>query len=561
MLTPEEQKIAEYGKQQGKTKEQVLSAISKYRSENGINPQTTQPAQPSEPGFLSGVAQDFNTRVNNAADAQVSALEGKQSDTSAALQTVGQGAGFIGDLIGRGINTLTGGAIGGAIKAGSSLVPQKVADVGGDAVLKYQDWSKAHPEAAANLESAFNLGSLLPVGGGIAKGAQSGTKSALVGAGKALEATADASTGVSKAIKGAGSALYKTAITPTVQEAQRILNYRAKTPFLKRSIDGTGAPLTRGQTALERGLAGTESMIGVQAKRAADDLWTKEIAPAVANSKGQMTKDELFTPALERIASIEDPTRRAAMQRAYDALLEDYKAYPEAFDLTKAQALKRDLAAFTPTKIFKGQDVASEMRTLQADMADAIRQKTYETLKDENIRKKYLDWANLDELQKVGIKAISNAKVKGGSGTLIGGLWDMATVPAKTIGGQVLYRVGDALEFTAPKGIKTLGQYLQKMGYSKPTEYQLPKSELSAGLSVKDVSKIPKSVTPERVAKMMDSEDYIVALRWKKNPADKQNFGKAMRLFDAIGIGEADDATINRFLDDVFVEINSSKPQ
>ena len=148
---------------------------------------------------------------------------------------------------------------------------------------------------------------------------------------------------IPKTIKGAGSALYKTAITPTVDEAKQILRYRANTPFLTRVSEfGENAPLTRGQTALEKGIAGTESMIGVQARKEADKLWNKEIAPLVKNSDVQMTKDELFTPALERIASIEDPTRKKAMQDAFDALIEDYADYPEAFGLEQAQKLKRD---------------------------------------------------------------------------------------------------------------------------------------------------------------------------------------------------------------------------
>lgn len=280
-------------------------------------------------------------------------------------------------------------------------------------------------------------------------------------------------------IKGAGSALYKTAITPNVDEAKAILRYRANTPFLTRlqNMDAN-APMTRSQTALEKGIAGTESMIGVQARKEADKLWNKEIAPLVAKSDVQMTKDELFTPALERILAIEDPTRRKAMEDAFEALVDDYKAYPEAFGLEQAQKLKRDIAKFTPTKIFKGKDVANEMRTIQADMASAIRQKTYDSFPDENIKKMYLDWANLDELEGLGIKAISEASFKAGSGTLLSGIWDMATTPIKSVGGQMLYRAGNALEFTAPKGTKTVGEYLESLGYTKPIPVPVSPGEL-----------------------------------------------------------------------------------
>lgn len=503
-------------------------------------------AKPKEKkeGFFSGIKEDFGQRVETAADAQLRAIEGGQSTKSAALQTIGQGAGFVGDIAMRGLAAVTPDIV----ERGLTSAVGKVAETetAQDVARKYSSWKLQHPEAAANLEAIGNLSQIIPVGAIGAKGSQAVVKGALVGTGKAIEGTATALEGVGKVIKGAGTIAYKSAITPTVKEAEQLLKYRARTPFLTRvSTQNAGEPLTRAQTALEKGIAGTESMIGVQARKKADELWTKEIAPLVAKSPEKMTKDELFTPALERIAAIEDPTRKKAMQNAYDALLEDYAEYPDAFDLTKAQALKRDLAKFTPQKLFKGQDVASEVRTLQADMASAIRQKTYTALKDDNIKKKYLDWANLDELQKVGVKAISEGSFKGGSGTLVSGLWDMATVPVKTVGGQILYRVGDALEFQAPKGIKTFGQYLQTKGYAKPTEYSLPKSEAGIGLSIKS------SVTPESVAKKIDVGDRDIIAKFLDNPDYYSLDNATRRLFDEMGIGKAEQDVQVRFLKEV----------
>lgn len=162
----------------------------------------------------------------------------------------------------------------------------------------------------------------------------------------------------------------------------------------------------------------------------------QKIAPAVENAPAVMTKDELFAPAQRLVDGTIDPTRRKALETALEARREDY-ADSDVWSLKLAQALKRDLDTFTPAKTFRGQDVASEVRTLQHAMADAIRQKTYASLDDVNIKKDYLDWANLDELQKVGVKAITDTKLKGGAGTLVGGMWDMLTVPVKTVGGRV----------------------------------------------------------------------------------------------------------------------------
>lgn len=70
------------------------------------------------------------------------------------------------------------------------------------------------------------------------------------------------------------------------------------------------------------------------------------------------------------------------------------------------------------------------------------------------------------------------------------------------------------------------------------------------GLSIKS------SVTPEDVAKSL-TDDQIDMLRlYMKNPADKDLFPKAHKLFDKIGIGQADDTTQIRFVKEIFDEFD-----
>lgn len=276
-------------------------------------------------------------------------------------------------------------------------------------------------------------------------------------------------------VKGTGEALYKSAITPTIQEAERILAYKSKSPFLKRISNyftdtvTEGKPLLRSDTALEQGIKGTESGIGIQAKKIGDKLWKENIAPTIEKSKEVITKDELFAPIEKRIAKTTDPSKRKAFQEAFEALREDYEGVSN-FSLKAAQKLKSELDEFTPEKLFKGKNVANEFKVLQNEMANAIRQKTYEVLKDQNIRKAYLDWANLKELQKIGVKAISESKLKGGFGNFWSGIYDMAAVPIKTISGKVLYRVGDTFEFIGEKGITKFGTFLTSRGLHLPQE-------------------------------------------------------------------------------------------
>lgn len=299
-------------------------------------------------------------------------------------------------------------------------------------------------------------------------------KDTVVGGTKLL---AKGATPISSGIKSAGRTIYESAFTPNVKEAENILAYEASQPSMFSSLFGAGAikgnpafkPITTAETSLRAGIAGTEKQVGVQAKRVADTLYKKEIAPAVSGIKGTITKEELFAPAEERIANMVDPSKKAAYQNALDSLKEDY-ANIAHFSFKDAQALKSELAQFTPAKVFRGQDVANETRMIQADMANLIRQKTYEALKDLNIKQKYLDYGNLQELQKVGVKAISEGGLKGGFGGFWSTVYDKAMTPVKTIGGKVLYKIGDKLQVTAPKGFegKSFAEYLQSVGYLAP---------------------------------------------------------------------------------------------
>ena len=177
----------------------------------------TKPVTPLQPtqqtaqdGFFSGVASDFNSRVDTAANAQIKSAQGDQSNASGIFQTLGQGAGLVSDIVGRGFNTATGGLVSKAIQKGSEFVPQVIADKGAEAVTAYQGWKDQHPEAAANLEAGVNLGTLLPVGA-LTKGvAEGGVKATLIGSGKALEVGAGALSVPGRVIRGAGSTLYKT---------------------------------------------------------------------------------------------------------------------------------------------------------------------------------------------------------------------------------------------------------------------------------------------------------------------------------------------------------------
>jgi hypothetical protein len=90
------------------------------------------------------------------------------------------------------------------------------------------------------------------------------------------------------------------------------------------------------------------------------------------------------------------------------ALKDDFTtAGKKIFSSGDLQAEKSALDAFTPTKIFKGKDVAQGYTQAKAMLADVMRKQVREDLGKagvKNAKELYRDWANLMELEKVGVK-------------------------------------------------------------------------------------------------------------------------------------------------------------
>lgn len=327
--------------------------------------------------------------------------------------------------------------------------------------------AQKHPESAKDIQNIFDIATM-GIGGVVEKPVVS---AALKTAGKGLEVAGGVTAGAGGLTKATGKAVAESAIRPTAQEAEKILSYEAKNTLKDRMVAAIkgevipGAPTTRGSTAFEQGIMGTERMIGTQAKRAESPLWKNTIAPALKESKEVLTKDELFKPIAERIAKTSDQIKKQGYEDALAALKDAYKGV-DNWTLEQAQSLKEDLAKFIPEKVYKGKPIASELTTLQADMAGAIRDKIYNSLKDKNIKNAYITYGNLKNLEKVGVKAITDGGKLGGFGTFWTSIYDSAVTPIKTVGGQVVYRVGDKLEFVGNKGIKTFGEYLKSKGYT-----------------------------------------------------------------------------------------------
>lgn len=136
-------------------------------------PMVEGPKEPEKKGFLTGIKESFTRRVDAAAGAQEKALAGKQSDVSAALQTIGQGAGFVGDIGFEAAKAVVPKEVKNVVKTGIEKVAST--SVAQNLTEKYGQFKTQHPEAAANIESFLNIAAILP---GTAAVGRLGTKTA-----------------------------------------------------------------------------------------------------------------------------------------------------------------------------------------------------------------------------------------------------------------------------------------------------------------------------------------------------------------------------------------------
>lgn len=263
-----------------------------------------------------------------------------------------------------------------------------------------------------------------------------------------------------KGLEAVGKGLSKLPFPLSSLEASRVQAYKAGTTFFDR-IGGliTGkaakAPVTSGETAFNKGLVGTESMIGVQAKRAANSLWNKLISPSLKASKTIVDMPSFFKEAESKIVK-DNPevARQNQLLEALDSFKEDYSKTKTA-TLDQLQKFKEGWAKFIPEKAYKGKPIGGAANDVKDTLADIARQKIYGALGPE-VKQAYFDHGNLQSLQELGQQAMTGGKLKGGFGNFWSGVKDMALTPVATIGGQSVYKVGEVGEFLGRPGARML---------------------------------------------------------------------------------------------------------
>lgn len=214
-----ELQLVQEAQKRGLTPEQTKEAVLKYRTQLGVEPRSTGAVAPSatgspntkSPGFKENVAESLRNRwgaVEQAAD-----LYGGNEQTLAesSLQTVGAGAGLLGDVVVSGLGAITPAAIKDPLKqAVSSVMQTKPAQ---QIVQGVQQFATEHPRAARNIGAGLNIASVVPAVRGAGIGAKAGARTAGLGA--------NAVGNVVKPVVRAASKAATGAVVPAIKSTAR----------------------------------------------------------------------------------------------------------------------------------------------------------------------------------------------------------------------------------------------------------------------------------------------------------------------------------------------------
>lgn len=396
---------------------------------------------------ITGRAENLGTDIYKAQTGELAKTD-VGAGARLALRTGGAAAGTIGDILFEGLKTITPQAVKEATKSGISKLSET--ELAQNIATRFSDWASRNPEQAKDLEASLDIASLLPIG----KGGQL--------AGKGLEATGrtvvkgvEASGPlVGKTLRAAGTVGEKTgkaivsSSIPPVEQAGRVLTYKANTPLLKRfeqAMAGTEkAPITPADVLIKYNLADlSRSGIGIKAKRISNDLFENKVKPALSSIKEKASKEEIFTSIQKKINNTKDISSRKSLQNAFEAIKDDYKNV-SSWNYSTLDKIKSEMAKRLPAKVWKGQDIAGDANNIRKMFSDKARQMVRSKL-DKNIVIIYDEYGALKDLSNMGEKALKSGLNTNLIG-LTGEAFRMATTPFTTIGGSAVSKTGSALK-------------------------------------------------------------------------------------------------------------------
>lgn len=317
---------------------------------------------------------------------------------------------------------------------------------------------------------AENIGNVATIGGAVAGASGVPKVAGATGniAGKVAQGAKPAIGGTGRALKNLGEKAYGITITPEEATAQSVRKYNAKAGNLvertKNMIRGEteGKPITEANTAARLGLVGTEKGLGVQATKAASDLWEGKIAPALDKVKGKVDMKSFLGDLEKEIkTTVKGRTRRTDLLEALEKMREDYKGVGKV-SLKMLQRFKEeDWAKFVPETSYKGKPIGSAFKEIQNLAAKKSRGVIYKYAGEE-AKQAYIDYGNLQSIMKAADRsATGDLAKKSFTRNIWQTIMDSAVTPIATTAGKILYRTGEGLEFVGEKGAKKVGDIVE----------------------------------------------------------------------------------------------------
>lgn len=262
-------------------------------------------------------------------------------------------------------------------------------------------------------------------------------------------------------ISKAGKALYKTAIKPNVDEASQII---------KATASKTKQPITRADTAFEYGILWREKDIGVQWVRESQKIFKKTIEPAFQKAEKAWVKFDYKTLVKKAKDNISKSNVYSTSQKKEIlANIDELGKWLKGTTWLKNLDLEKQAIVWKiPKKYIWVLKTPRELTVAQNELSSVFRNTVHDTLKSKfgvNSSKLYRDYANLKELEKIGIKWITEWWLRWGTGTALSTIYDALATPIKTVWGKTLYKVWEWLQFTWPAGIRSIKDLAKKAGY------------------------------------------------------------------------------------------------
>lgn len=469
--------------------------------------------------YAKSVWSDYGKGAQDIWNSIDSAGKGQQNPLSAGLQT----AGHVASAAFAPITEALAPAVNKAADAlsnnptFSNIANSPVGDKVASTQTAYQQWAQQHPEASKNLEATVNIGTLLagekPVQS-IADTAAGGVSKVADVSGE-LAKTAAVKTG--QALKSAGEAAYSVGVGMEEPTKIALQSYEASKPTLFERVKNVGSdnstgltkPVTEANTAARHGLSGTEWQLGVQAKRVAGDIWNKTISPALDASKDKINMPTFLSEIKADIMKTADLNRRNILLDAFNSFAQDFGKVND-FGIKKLQNYKEGWAKFVPEASYKGKPISGSLNEIRNMAASKARGILYDKLGPE-LKQAYLDYGNLQSIEKAGLKSVDLLRSKGVSRQVWEFVLDKAVTPVSTFAGKVLYRTGDGLEFLGNQDAKTVGDII-----GRP----------SVGLSIKDVSAADRQVA-ETWQRLQDQKIKLMNQGLGENSPSVKNIIKA----------------------------------